>query len=266
MGTDDSDDRFVTPNRRQLHTSGSTTTGSGSHSSLPLPPPRMGALTTPQRHHSATPAISPEASSHDLILWQTMSPSGTLQNVIRARTSAASPESERQGNTIIQQLIEMRNAEQTQQQRDFGEGFSPTKPGRRPRMLGERSRTESMSGLEQQLVGGAASIDDGAIEITGNEQLTPLAKRQMRAIPRPLAVSHSARPFDKRELLSSLLLNKPIAIDDSDSANDNGEEGESTSTTSTRPAGTPSPRETDVDNIPLSVAAADQPQTQEPTS
>ncbi|KAJ1954317.1 DNA replication endonuclease-helicase Dna2, partial [Dipsacomyces acuminosporus] len=163
---------------------------------------------SPERHHSTNAALrtitSPSRepaeglARDDVILWQSMSPSGTLKRVIRQR-NAQSPKDTAKGaatgltHGIVQQILDMRNTSNSGMEAVDGRGGNDKM--RRTASCELASEPETPLSLESNL---GSPLD-----------LTPLAERKTRSIPRPLAMSKSEKLFDRRELLSSLLLASP---------------------------------------------------------
>ncbi|KAJ2719684.1 DNA replication endonuclease-helicase Dna2 [Coemansia sp. Benny D115] len=190
---------------------------------------RRHEATTPQRHHSADSPLSAriqrqsntEQPDDDVILWQTLSPSGTLKRVLRQRMHPAQKDiladSETLTHGIVQQIIESRNIDPLQRSNtdsntndnyNGDDGGFPDKWRLPPPPLPMRGSSGILSTAD--------SSDDLTNELgmmlRGGElsqEVTPVAQRRMRAISRPLTISRSDRDFDKRLLLSSLLLTRP---------------------------------------------------------
>ncbi|KAJ2895472.1 DNA replication endonuclease-helicase Dna2, partial [Coemansia aciculifera] len=177
---------------------------------------------TPQRHCSADsplaartrPAtITHEGSStaDDIILWQSMSPSGTLRHVVRQRTLPGQRDVFLDDDSsltrgIVQQIIDRRVIDSS--------GFKAANAA-----INQLSRGRSMLNSASSDLGGEPG-DVGSssyCEIPQPDmsvELTPLANRRLKAIPRPLSVSRSEKGVDKRQMLSSLLLVSPgVAAD-----------------------------------------------------
>ncbi|KAJ1890741.1 DNA replication endonuclease-helicase Dna2, partial [Kickxella alabastrina] len=174
--------------------------------------------TTPQRHHSADSPLSvrkiprPDQgmgnSSDDVILWQAMSPSGTLKRVLRQRIYPGQKDVLVDDTTltrgIVQQIIESRNTENLQT------ADKPDDASDRSRIVGrlppprfnlcrEESK-DSFGGESENMM-----LNDFDADLLLDK--TPLAQqRTLRPVPRPLTLSRSEKGFDKRQLLSSLLL------------------------------------------------------------
>ncbi|KAJ1729334.1 DNA replication endonuclease-helicase Dna2, partial [Coemansia biformis] len=170
-----------------------------------------------QRHRSAgsplakrVPPVASGAAAgdnddDDVVFWMTMSPRGTLENALRARTPSAghgvagAPAESTCG--IVQRILDERNTAAAQHQ------ASPTKAagargrrnGRAPGLERDGTGSSDLGGELDLALPRDAGMDLSLVEAT------PLAQRRARAIPRPLALSKSEKMLDKRQLLSSLL-------------------------------------------------------------
>ncbi|KAJ2457052.1 DNA replication endonuclease-helicase Dna2, partial [Coemansia sp. RSA 2424] len=173
---------------------------------------------TPQRHCSAdsplavrtrlaTGAHEASSAADDIILWQSMSPSGTLRHVVRQRTLPGQRDVLLDDNTsltrgIVQQIIDRRVIDST--------GFKAANAA-----INQLSRGRSMlKSASSDLGGDSADIGSSYCEIPQPEmsvEITPLAKRRSKATPRSLTASKSEKTFDKRLMLSSLLFASPGA-------------------------------------------------------
>ncbi|KAJ2777273.1 DNA replication endonuclease-helicase Dna2 [Coemansia interrupta] len=208
--------------------------------------------TTPQRHHSADSPLSARVqhrrdhadgpNGNDIIMWQTMSPSGTLKRVLRRRVyseqrdilvndrsrgSSITNNSNSIGGSggddsslargIIQQILESRNTSALQPVNTSSAAAltTPAKAAgsteeaviqalRRPPRFNLYHAGSSDLMNEQPLDMAPTSTQYNLLLDT-----TPVAKRVVRAIPRPLSISRSERGFDKRQLLSGLLITHP---------------------------------------------------------
>ncbi|KAJ2051154.1 DNA replication endonuclease-helicase Dna2 [Coemansia sp. S16] len=172
---------------------------------------------TPQRHRSADSPLASRSRlapgtfeagggsvTDDVILWQSMSPSGTLRHVVRQRTLPSQKDvllgdaSPTRG--IVQQILDRRVIDST--------GFKAANAA-----INQLSRGRSMLKTTSSDLGGeAADIGSSYCEIPHADmsvEITPVANRRSRAIPRPLGLSKSERAFDKRLMLSSLLITSP---------------------------------------------------------
>ncbi|KAJ2689466.1 DNA replication endonuclease-helicase Dna2 [Coemansia spiralis] len=177
---------------------------------------------TPQRHCSADSPLATRARlapgaheagssgvTDDVILWQSMSPSGTLRNVVRQRTLPSQKdvllEETNLTRGIVQQIIDRRVIDST--------GFKAANTA-----INQLSRGRSiLKTMSSDLGSEAADIGSSYCDIPPADmsvEITPMANRRSRAIPRPLCLSKSEKTFDKRLMLSSLLLNSPGVAED----------------------------------------------------
>ncbi|KAJ2744108.1 DNA replication endonuclease-helicase Dna2, partial [Coemansia sp. BCRC 34301] len=172
---------------------------------------------TPQRHCSADSPLAARprlatgahdagsAAADDIILWQSMSPSGTLRHVVRQRTIPGQRDVLLDDDTslargIVQQIIDRRVIDSS--------GLKAAGA-----VISQLNRGKSMLKMASSDLGGD-SIDIGSSycdipQPDMSVEVTPLANRRAKAIPRPLSVSKSEKTFDKRLMLSSLLLTSP---------------------------------------------------------
>ncbi|KAJ2717211.1 DNA replication endonuclease-helicase Dna2 [Coemansia spiralis] len=165
-----------------------------------------------QRYHSADsplakraqPAVlvdSDGSGDGDVVFWMPMSPRGTLQSAMRQRTPSAGPgaasDSADSTDGIVRRILDARHTAAALPD------ASPTTNRRRT----ARATTGRAPGLARN--GTGSSDPDGelgpAAPLDPAVELTPLAQRRARAIPRPLVQTKSEKMFDKRQLLSSLL-------------------------------------------------------------
>ncbi|KAJ2880030.1 DNA replication endonuclease-helicase Dna2, partial [Coemansia asiatica] len=187
---------------------------------------RKREATTPHRHHSADSPLSARTAnradnpSNDVILWQAMSPSGTLKRVLRQTMYPGQKDvlvdnsSLTQG--IVQQIIDSRNTDPMMAGTDRTEDDIMCALRRPPRLSLHHAASSDLSSSEPDLM---MSNIEPATSITLDT--TPVTKRVVRAIPRPLTISKSEKGFDKRLLLSSLLptrLEQTIEAKDVDTA------------------------------------------------
>ncbi|KAJ2636609.1 DNA replication endonuclease-helicase Dna2 [Coemansia sp. RSA 1286] len=170
---------------------------------------RKREATTPHRHHSADSPLSARTNnradnaSDDVILWQAMSPSGTLKRVLRQpmylgqRGMLVDNSSLTQG--IVQQIIESRNTDPMIATTDKTEDDVIRALRRPPRLSLHHAGSSDLSNELDMMLTNNESATGIALDTT------PVAKRVVRAIPRPLSISKSEKGFDKRLLLSGLL-------------------------------------------------------------
>ncbi|KAJ1989417.1 DNA replication endonuclease-helicase Dna2 [Coemansia spiralis] len=208
---------------------------------------------TPQRHHSADSPI-PAAkkistttlfrtdttdafAANDVIFWQSMSPQGTLNRVLRQKEPRIASDSSLQhsrgnnpnnGSTaslmqgIVQQIIASRNIDEADPESRTNStavdksaelaAISPTKP---PRVSGQnKAANRGLLELDNDADIPSAFFDAFSMDsLPSSIETTPLANRRRRAIPRPLTISKSERVVDKRQMLSTLLLSGPNSAD-----------------------------------------------------
>ncbi|KAJ2731605.1 DNA replication endonuclease-helicase Dna2 [Coemansia sp. BCRC 34962] len=176
---------------------------------------------TPQRHCSADSPLATRARlalgtheagsssvADDVILWQSMSPSGTLRNIVRQRTLPSQKdvlvEDTNLTRGIVQQIIDRRVIDST--------GFKTANAA-----INQLSRGRgTLKTMSSDLGSETADIGSSYCEIPSADmsvEVTPLANRRSRAIPRPLCLSKSEKTFDKRLMLSSLLNSPGVAED-----------------------------------------------------
>ncbi|KAJ2063529.1 DNA replication endonuclease-helicase Dna2 [Coemansia sp. S146] len=174
----------------------------------PITPQRHCSADSPLASHSHLTSGAHEAgggsATDDVILWQSMSPSGTLRHVVRQRTLPSQRDvllddaSLTRG--IVQQIIDRRVIDST--------GFKAANAA-----INQLSRGRSILKTTSSDLGGeAADIGSSYCEIPHADmsvEITPVANRRSKAIPRPLSLSKSERAFDKRLMLSSLLITSP---------------------------------------------------------
>ncbi|KAJ1667443.1 DNA replication endonuclease-helicase Dna2 [Coemansia sp. RSA 1646] len=166
-----------------------------------------------------------------------MSPQGTLSRVLRHREPTRVDESSASdgqkdafggGSTaslmqgIVQQIIASRNtsaanpsptstAKKSCRPVDLAV-VSPTKRSRTSRIIGTLRHGSSDLGSDVDIQ--ASFFDMPSAELVPPSiELTPLANRRRRAVPRPLTISKSERVVDKRQMLSTLLLSGPSSAD-----------------------------------------------------
>ncbi|KAJ2554250.1 DNA replication endonuclease-helicase Dna2 [Coemansia sp. RSA 1933] len=218
--------------------------------------------TPTNRHHSANsplpaakkqPSYSSRAdaadtSTDDVIFWQSMSPQGTLDRVLRHKESNMTDDSAATddqldifggggsggGSTaslmqgIVQQIIASRNtsaanpsptsaakkaAKKSLSASDV-DATSPTKRSKTSRIAGtlrHHGSSDLCSDTDAQL---SSFFDMSSSEpMPPAIELTPLANRRRKAVPRPLTISKSERVVDKRQMLSTLLLSGPSSAE-----------------------------------------------------
>ncbi|KAJ2764188.1 hypothetical protein GGI18_006504, partial [Coemansia linderi] len=148
---------------------------------------------TPQRHCSADSPLATRARlapgaheagssgvTDDVILWQSMSPSGTLRNVVRQRTLPSQKdvllEETNLTRGIVQQIIDRRVIDST--------GFKAANTA-----INQLSRGRSiLKTMSSDLGSEAADIGSSYCDIAPADmsvEITPMANRRSRAIPRP---------------------------------------------------------------------------------
>ncbi|KAJ2613691.1 DNA replication endonuclease-helicase Dna2 [Coemansia sp. RSA 1804] len=177
-------------------------------------------------------------SADDVIFWQSMSPQGTLSRVLRHKETESMDEpvlsSDQQDalggrstaslmQGIVQQIIASRHtsainpsptsaAKKTSRALADLAAASPTKRSRSSRITGTLKHGSSDLGSDADIQ--SPLFDMASIEsMPPSIELTPLANRRRKAVPRPLTISKSERVVDKRQMLSTLLLSGPSSAD-----------------------------------------------------